>query len=143
MKSSQLLILLTLTLSFSLLAGAADPTNEEQAVLESCTSLKSGSKHLSTNSCVYYIQGFLAGSLTAKSNYVLHETSGAFLDRAYRTRVGKVTSEEKPVQLCLPRNESMEQLAERLVGHLSYPIDSMQLLHSQIFNALAVESSCS
>ncbi|MCG9731481.1 hypothetical protein L1D44_16940 [Shewanella sp. Isolate13] len=143
MKSSQLLILLTLTLSFSLLAGSTEPTDEERAVLESCMSLKNAPEALPANACVYYIQGFLAGSLTAKPNYVLHETSGAFLDRAYRTRVGKVTSEEKPVQLCLPKDVSTEQLAERLVGHLSYPIDSMQLLHSQIFNALAMESSCS
>lgn len=143
MKSCQLLILFTFTLSFSLLADSTVPTSEERAVLESCMSLKNSPKDLSASSCVYYIQGFLAGSLTAKSNYVLHETSGAFLDRAYRTRVGKVTSEEKPIQLCLPKGKNIEQLAVRLVGHLSYPIDSMQLLHSQIFDALIVESSCS
>ncbi|ABZ77901.1 hypothetical protein Shal_3355 [Shewanella halifaxensis HAW-EB4] len=143
MKDSQLLILLIFALSFSVFAGSTEPTDEERTVLESCMSLKNDSEEHSSNSCVYYIQGFLAGSLSTKSNYVLHETSGTFLDRAYRTRVGKVTSEEQPIKLCLPRNENMEQLAERLVGHLSYPIDSMQLLHSQIFNALAVESSCS
>ncbi|MEC4725048.1 hypothetical protein HWQ46_05710 [Shewanella sp. D64] len=145
MKSSQLLISLTLTLTlpFSVFAGSTVPTNEERAVLESCMSLKSAPEKRSTNSCVYYIQGFLAGSLTTKSNYMLHETSGAFLDRAYQTRVGKRTSKEQPIQLCLPRDENVKHLAERLVGHLTYPIESMQLLHTQIFDALAVESSCS
>lgn len=143
MKSSQLLVLLTVALSFSLFADSTVPTNEERAVLKSCIALKNTPEELSDNSCVYYIQGFLAGSLTTKSTYVLRETSDVFLDRAYRTRVGKVTSTEQPIQLCLPKDENIEQLAERLVGHLSYPIDSMLLLHTQILNALAVESSCS
>ncbi|MGS0682616.1 hypothetical protein ACVBIL_15815 [Shewanella sp. 125m-7] len=143
MKRSQLPILLTVTLSFSLLADSIVPTNEEQAVLKSCMALKNTSENLDTSSCIYYIQGFLAGSLTTKSNYVLRETSGVFLDRAYRTRVGNHISTEQPIPLCLPKNENIEHLAERLVGHLSHPIESMPLLHSQIFDALEVESSCS
>ena len=145
MKNSQLLALLalTLTLSFSVFAGSTDPTDEERVILGSCMSLKNAPEEPSENSCVYYIQGFLAGSLTTKSDYVLRETSGVFFDRAYQTRVGKRTSKEHPIQLCLPKNENIEHLAKRLVGHLSYPIESIQLLHTQIFDALAVESSCS
>ena len=143
MKNRQLLILLTLTLSFSVFSGTSGPTDKERKVLESCMSLKNAPEEHSANSCVYYIQGFLAGSLTTKSDYVLRETTGVFLDRTYRTRVGKLTSREKPIQLCLPRNENVEHLAKRLVGHFSYPIESMHLLHTQIFNALVVESSCS
>ncbi|QFU24172.1 hypothetical protein FM038_019805 [Shewanella eurypsychrophilus] len=147
MKNSQLLVLITLaltsTLSFSVFAGSNDPTDKERVVLESCMSLKSAPEEHSANSCVHYIQGFLAGSLTTKSDYVLRETSGEFFDRAYQTRVGKRTSKEQPTQLCLPKNVNVEHLAERLVGHLSYPIESMQLLHTQIFDALALESSCS
>jgi len=146
MKNSQLLVLLTLaltlTLSFSVFAGSSVPTDEERVILDSCMSLKNPPEERSENSCVYYIQGFLAGSLTTKSDYVLRETSGVFFDRAYQTRVGKRTSKEQPIQLCLPKNENIEHLAKRLVGHLSYPIESMQLLHTKIFDALAVESSC-
>ncbi|RTR28516.1 hypothetical protein [Shewanella atlantica] len=146
MKCSQLLALLTLaltlTLSFSVFSGPSDPTDEEQAVLESCMSLKNAPEDRSANTCIYYIQGFLAGSLTTKSDYVLRETSGVFFDRAYQTRVGKRTSKEQPIQLCLSRDDNVEHLAERLVGHLSYPIESIQLLHTQIYQALAVESSC-
>jgi hypothetical protein len=143
MKISQLLILLTLTFSFSVFAGSNDPTDEEITVLESCMSLKNTPQTLPTSSCVYYTQGFLAGSLTTKSFYVLRETSGEFLDRAYQTRVGKQTSKKLPIQLCLPKNENIKHLAERLVRHLSNPIESMQSLHTQIFDALEVESSCS
>ncbi|WP_299808090.1 hypothetical protein [uncultured Shewanella sp.] len=143
MKCSQLSILLTLTLSFSLFAGPAAPTDEEKALLESCMSLKNTSEELSANSCVYYIQGFLAGSLTTESNYVLREASGVFLDRAYRTRVGNLTSKKQPIQLCLPKDENIEHLAERLIEHFSYPIETMQLLHTQIFYAIEAESSCS
>lgn len=143
MKSSQVLILLTLAFSFSLFADSTDPTKEERVVLESCTSLNNTPKDLAAAPCVYYIQGFLAGSLTTESNYILHETSGAFLDRAYRTRVGNQTSEEQPTQLCLPKDKNIEQLTEQLIGHLSPPIESIKLLHTQIFDALAVELSCS
>lgn len=143
MKISHFLILVTLTLPFSLSAGSNDLADEERLLLESCMSLKKASEEVSANSCVYYIQGFLAGSLTTKSDYVLRETSGVFFDRAYQTRVGKRTSKEQPVQLCLSRDDNVEHLAERLVGHLSYPIESMQLLHTQIFDALEAESSCS
>lgn len=144
MKTSQLLALLTLALTFSfpVFAATTAPTNEELVVLDSCMSLENSSEERSADSCVHYIQGFLAGSLTTKSDYVLRETSGVFLDRAYRTRVGKRTSKEQPIQLCLPQNENIEHLAQRLVGHLSYPIESMQVLHTQIFDALEVESSC-
>lgn len=144
MMCRQLLVLLTLTftLSFSVFAAPNGPTDEEQAVLESCMTLKKATEGYSASSCVYYIQGFLAGSLRTKSNYVVRETSGEFFDRAYQTRVGKKTSKEQPTQLCLPPNEDVEHLAERLAGHLSHPIESMQLLHTQIFSALEVESSC-
>lgn len=144
MKNSQLLALLalTLTLSFSVFSAERAPTDEEQVVLESCMSIKGASETLSENVCAYYIQGFLAGSLTQKSDYVLRESSGAFADRAYQTRVGKRTSKEQPTQLCLPKNENVKHLAERLVGHFSYPIESMQLLHTQIFDALEVEYTC-
>ncbi|ABV38264.1 hypothetical protein Ssed_3660 [Shewanella sediminis HAW-EB3] len=134
---------MTLTLPFSLSAGSNELADEERLLLESCMSLKKASEEVSANSCVYYIQGFLAGSLTTKSDYVLRETSGVFFDRAYQTRVGKRTSKEQPIQLCLSRDDNVEHLAERLVGHLSYPIESMQLLHTQIFDALEAESSCS
>ncbi|WP_041421803.1 hypothetical protein [Shewanella sediminis] len=143
MKISHFLILVTLTLPFSLSAGSNELADEERLLLESCMSLKKASEEVSANSCVYYIQGFLAGSLTTKSDYVLRETSGVFFDRAYQTRVGKRTSKEQPIQLCLSRDDNVEHLAERLVGHLSYPIESMQLLHTQIFDALEAESSCS
>lgn len=143
MKSSQLLILLTLAFSFSLFANSTDPTKEERVVLESCTSLINVPKDLTAAPCVYYIQGFLAGSLTTESNYILRETSGEFFDRAYRTRVGNQTSEKQPTQLCLPNGKNIEQLTEQLIGHFSPPIESIKLLHTQIFDALAVELSCS
>lgn len=140
MKNSLLLALLalTMTLSFSVFAASKTPAEEEQVVLNSCMSLE----NIPASSCIHYVQGFLAGSLAPKSDYVLRETSGEFFDRAYQTRVGKRTSKELPVQLCLPKNESVEHIAKRLVVHLSYPLESMQLLHSQIFNALEAEHSC-
>jgi len=143
MKISHFLILVTLTLPFSLSAGANALADEERLVLESCMSLIKAPEDASANACVYYIQGFLAGSSTTRTNYVFSETSGEFLDRAYQTRVGKRTSKEQLIQLCIPKNENVDHLIERLVGHLSHPIESMQLLHTQIYQALAVESSCS
>ncbi|ACJ27747.1 hypothetical protein swp_0942 [Shewanella piezotolerans WP3] len=142
MKNSLLLALLTLaltmTLSFSVFSASKTPAEEEQVVLDSCMSLE----NTPASSCIHYVQGFLAGSLAPKSDYVLRETSGEFFDRAYQTRVGKRTSKEQPVQLCLPKNKNVELIAKRLVGHLSYPLESMQLLHTQIFNALEAEYSC-
>ncbi|WP_394147294.1 hypothetical protein [Shewanella atlantica] len=142
MKIIQLLIVATLTLPFSLSADSENHEYEEQMVLASCMSLKKPSADISADSCIYYIQGFLAGSLNINTNYKFRETSGGFLDRAYNTRVGKQTSKKQLTQLCIPKDENFEDLAGRLVGHLSFPIDSMQLLHNQIYQALEVESLC-
>ncbi|ACA88204.1 hypothetical protein [Shewanella woodyi] len=143
MKSSQILLVLTLVLPFSLLAAPTDLTNEERVVLESCTSLNNTTKELTAAPCVYYVRGFLAGSLSTKSTFIVRETSGEFLDRAYRTRVGKQTSEEQPIQLCLPKDKNIEQLTQRLIEHFSPPIESMEALHTQISDALGVELPCS
>ncbi|ARD21156.1 MULTISPECIES: hypothetical protein [Shewanella] len=146
MRIIQLLALLTFTLTFSLSAVSSNAKNEEQLVLSSCLSVNKTASEMSTQACSYYIQGFLAGSFNTSQQYELKNTSGGFTDRAYRTRVGKQTSKILPTEVCIPANETKEQLVGRIVDRtieqLSPTTDSLQGLHSQIYQAIANESSC-
>ncbi|WP_144212937.1 hypothetical protein [Shewanella donghaensis] len=146
MRIIQLLALLTFTLTFSQSAASNNANNEEQSVLSSCMSLNKESTAISTKPCAYYIQGFLAGSFNNTQQFELRKGSEGFADRAYRTRVGNLTSKKAPTELCIPANVTRDQLLERIVdrtiNELSSSTNSLQGLQSQIYQALVKESSC-
>ncbi|WP_153913996.1 hypothetical protein [Shewanella sp. TC10] len=144
MKYIRLLALLLFTFSFSAISQNAK--NEQQLVLSSCMTLNKQSTVTSTEPCAYYIQGFLAGTLNTTQQYELRKNSEGFADRAYRTRVGSNTSKIIPKEVCISANETPQQLVDRIVdrtiSHLSPSTNSIQGLHTQIYQALAEESSC-
>ncbi|GIU51515.1 MULTISPECIES: hypothetical protein [Shewanella] len=146
MKFIQLLALSIFTLVFSLSAASQNAKDEEQFVLSSCMTVHKQSTVTSTEPCAYYIQGFLAGTLNTTQQYELRKNSEGFSERAYRTRVGNKTSKIIPTEVCIQADETRKQLVDRVVdetiNHLSPSTDSLQGLHSQIYQTLAKESSC-
>ncbi|WP_076539592.1 hypothetical protein [Shewanella sp. UCD-KL21] len=146
MRIIQLLALLIFTISFSQSAAANDAKNEEQQVLSSCMSLNKASSAASTKPCAYYIQGFLAGSFNNTHQFELRKGSEGFADRAYRTRVGNLTSKMVPTELCIPasvtRDQLLNRIVDRTINELSPSTNSLQGLQSQIYQALVKESSC-
>ncbi|WP_245608368.1 hypothetical protein [Shewanella waksmanii] len=142
----RLLVLVTLTLPVSFSTTANNAQDEEQLLLSSCMSLKNSTADISASPCAYYIQGFLAGSLNTSHHYEVRKSSGGFQDRAYRTRVGNQTSKKQPADVCISTNKDQQQLVENVVNRtleqMPASTDSLQLLHNQIYQALAAESSC-
>ncbi|WP_394203045.1 hypothetical protein [Shewanella waksmanii] len=145
MKMIQRLVLVILTLSFPFSA-AANNVQDEQLLLSSCLSQKASPTDTANSPCAYYIQGFLAGSLNSSQQYELRSASSGFEDRAYRTRVGNQTSKKYAAGVCIPSNQSKQQLLDNVVNRtltqLPATTDSIQLLHKQIYQALAAESAC-
>lgn len=146
MRLIQLLTLLTFTLIFSPSALSDISKNEDQQVLSSCMSLNKDSPATSTKLCAFYIHGFLAGTFNNTQQFELRKGSEGFADRAYRTRVGNLTSKIVQTELCIPANVTRDQLlkkiVDRTINELSPSTDSLQGLHSQIYEALTKESSC-
>ena len=146
MRIVQLLALLRFTLTFSQSAISNNANTEEQLILSSCMSLNKESTDISTKPCAYYIQGFLAGTFNKTQQFELKKGSEGFADRAYRIRVGNLTSKIAPTELCIPANVTRDQLLKRIVdrtmNELPPSTNSLQRLQSQIYHALVNEASC-
>ena len=146
MRIVQLLALLTFTLTFSQSAESNNAKNQDQQILSSCMSLNKESTDISTKPCAYYIQGFLAGTFNKTQQFELKKGSEGFADRAYRIRVGNLTSKIAPTELCIPANVTRDQLLKRIVdrtmNELPPSTNSLQRLQSQIYHALVNEASC-
>ncbi|QBF83793.1 hypothetical protein EXU30_14685 [Shewanella maritima] len=145
MKMIQRLLVVIFTLSFPFSA-TANNVQDEQLLLSSCLSQKASQTNTANSPCAYYIQGFLVGSLNSNQQYELRTTFSGFEDRAYRTRVGNQTSKRHATGVCIPSNQSKQQLLDNVVNRtitqLPTTTDSIQLLHKQIYQALAAESAC-
>ena len=131
--------------SFSVLSIGSTKSNEDQLLLASCQALATDSEQDAPESCRYYIKGFLTGAL-ATDTAITNEQSekqSAFVERAYRTRIGKTESSSESFSLfCVPDGESQDRIVDIVSKELSSSTDSTKKLTTQIYNVLKNHYPC-
>ncbi len=124
--------------------------DDQRLLLASCQALAAQSEPTSSNVCVYYIQGFLAGARSANtvntaSLNEANEQWSSFTKRAYRTRVGSRSYSKQPTHInhfCLPDDESLAQVIDVLSKPLSSPAETIDVLKARFVQVLKAEYPC-
>lgn len=146
MKSVMSLTLIASIALFSVLVEA----NEEELLLASCRALNSSQSAESTQPCKYYIDGFIAGAVATDTVNSIERTEevknlSAFVERAYRTRMGEVDSRAQATQFmhfCVPDDAAKESVITKLSKHFTHSIETTDMLKTTVYKALSTEYPC-
>ena len=136
--------------SYSTTIFGKEGQEDGQLLLVSCQVLAAQSEPASSNPCVFYIQGLLAGIRTTNivsdtSHSEVNEQWTSFIERAYRTRVGSQAKSRQPTPLnliCLPDDESLTQVIDVLSNSLSLPAETIDILKVRVVQVLRAEYPC-
>ncbi|OMH32695.1 Rap1a/Tai family immunity protein [Motiliproteus sp. MSK22-1] len=146
MKASAYLLLMTSFVSFSAFSMGGNNVDDNQQLLESCQALTANPEQDSAQSCRYYLQGVLTGAFVTDNE--IATTGGgkqsAFVERAYRTRIGKTESgpSESFRLFCETGDESQRRIANIVSKQLSLPAGAAKTLTTQIYKALKPHYPC-
>ncbi len=138
MKFRAYLFVIASFASLSVFATEKIRQNDDLHLLSSCQSLIATSEHENTESCKYFIQGFLANAQAINSLVKDEQTNKKY--KPYRTKGRTLPSGF--YHFCIPVNESNELVIKTVAKQLSPQIVSVKMLRDTILKIFKTEYPC-
>ena len=142
MKRYAQIILIPLFIVSSVFAQAKAKLSSDDALIASCNMLSSGSEQAGAMSCIYYIQGYLAGTWTENNITMVEskeDTSEDFFERAARTRLGERGDRIKTIPVsydCSVISEPKMRIIDVLATSLLPSVKSLDDINAKIHDAI-------
>jgi len=130
------ILLISLLFSGSLLA------NDYQPLFDACMALKKDTQSSEAQPCRYFIKGFMAAaSLTGvPSDSSLDKNKSDFFNRAYDSRLGTTSLENRQKACDVPKNQ--ELIISEVSKNMPDKLEALADLKLVIINALKNNQSC-